>query len=96
MTAGLGTLIIGMTGMSLLDSFYLCISSLTTTGTGLYSAANVASIPIFAQAIVCALMWIGRMEITLALSMFTIRFWKESRIVARNSIYDTMDTFRKT
>ena len=96
MTAGLGTLMIGISGVGLLDSFYLCISSLTTTGTGLYSVANVASIPVFAQVIMCILMWLGRMEITLALAMFTTTFWKESRAVLKNGIYALWGTIRKT
>ena len=58
--------------------------------------ANVASIPVFAQVIMCILMWLGRMEITLALAMFTTTFWKESRAVLKNGIYALWGTIRKT
>lgn len=95
-TAALGTLAIGLTGVDTLDSFYLCVSSLTTTGTGLYSVTNMASIPTAAQGIMCALMWLGRMEITLVLVMFTPTFWKELRVTVMNSVYDVAAKFRKT
>ena len=83
-TAGLGTIAICMTGVDMLDSFYLCISSLTTTGTGLYSVANVAATSGVAQSIMCILMWLGRMEITLAIVLFTPTFWKDVRTSLKN------------
>lgn len=95
-TAGLGTFAISVFGVDLLDALYLCISSLTTTGTGLYSVANVASIPVPAQVIMCILMWLGRMEITLALAMFTTTFWKESRTVMKNGLYALWGAIRRT
>ena len=95
-TAGLGTLAISITGVNIMDSFYLCISSLTTTGTGLYSVADVSAIHGAARWIMCILMWLGRMEITLVLVMFTSSFQKEFRASIRRLIYLASGFIRKT
>jgi trk system potassium uptake protein TrkH len=95
-TSAVGTLAIMISGVDVIDAFYLCISSLTTTGTGLYSVANVASIPSFAQGVMCALMWLGRMEILLVLVMFTPTFWKEFSNNARATVYRVVKTLRRT
>lgn len=96
MTAVIGTVAISVTSVDILDSFYLCISSLTTTGTGLYSVANVADIPDFAKGIMCALMWLGRMEVTLALVLFTTTFWKDARILLKNAFRTVTDRLKRT
>ncbi|MBR7124233.1 MAG: TrkH family potassium uptake protein [Candidatus Methanomethylophilaceae archaeon] len=95
-TSAVGTLSIMLSGVDVMDAFYLCISSLTTTGTGLYSVANVASIPNFAQGVMCALMCLGRMEIMLILVMFTPTFWKEFSNNIRASMYRIANSIKRT
>lgn len=95
-TAIIGTMAIYLTGVEIVDSFYLCVSSLTTTGTGLYSVGNVASLPDVAKGIMCALMWIGRMEITLALTIFMPAFWKDFYTPIRRAVYSLRGRLTRT
>lgn len=95
-TAMVGTIVITLTGVNVLDSFYLCISSLTTTGTGLYSVADVSSIPNIAKGAMCLLMWLGRMEITLILVLFTPTFWKDAGVPIRSLLHNVKNALRRT
>ena len=84
------SMIILMTaGLNWVDSIGLAVGSITNTGVGfghfgpLGDFNNLSSeIKVFLM----FLMWIGRLEITLALVFFTPGFWKELRYAYRSSL----------
>ncbi len=79
-TLVIGAVLISMCGMHFVDAFGLSIASVANGGLGFQNYGPTSSFadliaPI--KMIMIALMWIGRLEIMIALVFFTPAFWRE-------------------
>lgn len=90
MVTVLVSMIILMTaGMNWVDAIGLAVGSITNTGVGFGHFGPLGDYDILSNEIkifLMFLMWIGRLEITLALVFFTPGFWKELRYAYRSSV----------
>ncbi len=76
------TLILLTQGLSATDSLGLSISSITNMGLGWDNIGpfdNLDSLSAGIKLLLMVLMWLGRLEVTLALVFFTPAFWREAR-----------------
>ncbi len=88
LTAFVGMIVIMTMGYGWLDSMSLSIGSLTNTGAGFGNFGVNGSfndIPDELKIFLMLLMWIGRLEITLALIFFSPAFWHDLRLAWRSS-----------
>lgn len=79
-TLVVGAVFITMFGYDILDAFGLSICSIANGGLafGNYGpSATLADLNPFVKLIMIALMWIGRLEVMIALVYFTPAFWRE-------------------
>lgn len=79
-TMFIGAIVIMMYGMDLVDSFGLSILSVANGGLGFGNygpSGTLSELSAPIKLILIALMWIGRLEILLALTYFTPAFWRE-------------------
>jgi len=79
-TAMVGALIAMLFGYSMIDSISMSIASISNTGFALGSSGDFTLIPDALKMVMAGLMWIGRMEILIALTLFLPSFWKEISI----------------
>ncbi len=90
MVTVLVSMIILMTsGMNWVDAIGLAVGSISNTGVGFGHFGPLGDYDILSNEIkifLMFLMWIGRLEITLALVFFTPGFWKELRYSYRSSV----------
>lgn len=82
--AAVGTVLFMWTepGTGLADAAGLCIASLGNVGAGigvLGDGVPVADLSLPTKAVMAALMWIGRLEVTMFLLLFTRVFWSDVR-----------------
>ncbi len=88
--AVLGTFLIMWTepGAGIGDAAGLCVSALGNVGAGIGAYGNtlpVAGLAVPTKAVLTVLMWIGRLEITMVLLLFTRVFWSDVGRRARAS-----------
>jgi len=79
-TAMAGALLAMLFGYSIIDSISMSIASISNTGLALGSSGDFTAIPDALKMIMAGLMWIGRMEILMAMALFLPSFWKEISI----------------
>ncbi len=66
--------------IDLLDSMGLCVSCMSNIGAGLGDFGpngSINDLSVFSKMILCALMWIGRLEVFMVLILFTRTFWED-------------------
>ena len=76
----LGALIVMLYGYSIVDSFGLTVSAVANGGLGFGMfgpTGSMGAIPDSLKLILSFLMWLGRLEILVALVFLTPSFWKE-------------------
>ena len=87
LTIFIGTMLFMFTGLNLEISFSTTVACLSSFGTGIYEFGPTGcyvTMSTFVKIIMCVLMWAGRVEILIALIIFTPGFWKEF-ILSRRS-----------
>ena len=75
-------------GLPWIDSLSVAVGTITNTGAafGDYGPyGSFAALPEHIKIFLMFLMWIGRLEITLALVFFTPSFWRDVRFAFRSS-----------
>lgn len=88
LTAFIGMIVVMTQGYSWTDSIGLSVGSLTNTGVGFGNFGPLGTYEVLPDEIkifLMLLMWIGRLEITLALVFFTPGFWSDLRMAYRSS-----------
>ena len=89
LTMFLGTIVLLSQGLNWFDSIGLAAATVTNTGMGFGSFGPTGS---FIQLndgtkiFLMLLMWVGRLEISLALVFFTRTFWRDVRLAYRSSV----------
>ncbi len=84
----LSMFILMATGLNWVDSIGLAVGSITNTGVGFGNFGPTGDYDLLSTEVkvfLMLLMWIGRLEITLALVFFTPGFWRELRYAYRSS-----------
>ena len=82
-TAMAGSLLAMLFGYSIIDSISMSIASISNSGLALgssFASGSFSAIPDTLKMIMALLMWIGRMEILIAMTLFLPSFWKEISI----------------
>ena len=80
LTLIVGSVLLMLYGLDLVDSFGLSIAAISNGGIGVGSfgpSATFATLDPVMKCVLMALMWIGRLEILTALVLFTPGFWRE-------------------
>lgn len=80
LTLIIGSVLLMLYGLDLVDSFGLSIAAISNGGIGFGSfgpSATFATIDPVMKVVLMALMWLGRLEILTALVLFTPGFWRE-------------------
>ncbi|MBQ8178970.1 MAG: TrkH family potassium uptake protein [Candidatus Methanomethylophilaceae archaeon] len=83
-----GAVVLMFFGMDYVDSFGLTISAVSNVGIGFGNFGPTESYAILdprIKMILCILMWLGRLEILVALTLFTPSFWREVWLNSRAS-----------
>jgi len=88
-TVFIGMIVLLTQHLDWVDSLSLSVASVTNTGVGFgnfgpFESFDVLSDPV--KIFLMMLMWIGRLEITLALVFFTPTFWKDVQMTYRSSL----------
>ncbi len=95
LTILIGLIVLMVLNMDSWSALTLSVSSVTTTGSGLFCIGDIEYASASVKVVLCILMWIGRLEILLALMFLSPNFWKELTLTYFSRLKKTSDGIRQ-